>query len=167
MIYRRLIVLFILVSVLVACASQRNSSSDSDDISSDVTEVATEESVIEEEEIVTEPVTETNLTDTEVQIALGNTVFHETNESGFACVTCHYTSERRLLGPGLANIAVRAADYQPDVDIAVYVRNSIITPTAFFTPADPAYPANIMPRNYAEILSEEEIDALVAYILSL
>lgn len=34
-------------------------------------------------------------------------------------------------------------------------------------PAEPAYPENIMPTNYGELFSEEEIQDIIAYILSL
>jgi hypothetical protein len=44
------------------------------------------------------------------------------------------------------------------------VRASIITPNAFITAG---YNANYMYQNYATVLSSEQIDALVAYVLSL
>lgn len=146
------ILAIIVLSLLVACQSAPS-----------FTPIA----VIVTPEPTTIPTEEPVLSAAEAQLVFGNQVFHTMNESGFACVTCHYTSERRLLGPGLANIEERAFEYNPDDDIVVYIRNSIIAPTDFITPADPAFPENLMPRNYADLLSNEEIDALVVYILSL
>jgi len=89
-------------------------------------------------------------------------------EVGFSCVTCHYIhSDNRLLGPGLLSIEARFATYDTDVpDLETYIRESILMPEVFITPADPPFPENIMPRTYADVFTDEEIDALVEYILS-
>ena len=94
-------------------------------------------------------------------------VLFNTSRGGFACATCHYASERRLIGPGLAGIAERFTSYELEGSVEAYIHESIVNPTAFIALGEPAFPENIMPLNYAALLSEEEIEELIAYILSL
>jgi mono/diheme cytochrome c family protein len=89
-------------------------------------------------------------------------------EAGFACATCHYTSsEKRLIGPGMQNLATRMADYGLALSAEEYIRASIQSPRDFIAPGEPAYAPNAMPAKYNEILTAEQINDLVAYILSL
>jgi mono/diheme cytochrome c family protein len=123
------------------------------------TEVATE--------LATEEATPTvEATREDTPINRGEVLFRE-SRGGFACATCHYTTTSRLLGPGLADIEERFASYGLEMTVEDYINVSIISPVAFLAPADPAYPANLMPTNYGELLSAEEISDLIAYILSL
>jgi len=90
------------------------------------------------------------------------------DEVSFACVTCHYaSSDNRLLGPGLLSIEERFEDYDTEEDdLEAYIRASILNPRDFIVPDDSPYPENIMPTTYEDILSDDDLDALVAYILS-
>ena len=84
---------------------------------------------------------------------------------GFACATCHYADrEDRLIGPGLLNVSVRAETRVPGQNAAEYLHTSIAEPGAFVV-AD--YPDELMPRNWAEIYSEQQIGDLVAYLSTL
>jgi mono/diheme cytochrome c family protein len=86
-------------------------------------------------------------------------------EVSFACATCHRVdSEERLIGPGLLNIAERNESYGLGLTAAEYVHQSIVASNEFIVPD---YPANLMPQTYAELFSEDEINDLVAYVLSL
>ncbi len=99
----------------------------------------------------------------------GQVVFEQFYEEvGFACVTCHYiNSDNRLLGPGLLSIEDRFEDYDVETDdLEMYILESIVAPRDFNVPAESPYPENIMPDTYGEFLSEEDLDALVAYILA-
>jgi cytochrome c2 len=49
-------------------------------------------------------------------------------------------------------------------DVIAYIRTSILHPNDFIVPG---YPADLMPQNYAEILTDEEVNDLVAYLLTL
>jgi hypothetical protein len=64
----------------------------------------------------------------------------------------------------MAQIGQAAAQRVPGMTAEEYLRQSIIDPNAYvvdgFTP-------NIMPRQYGEKLTTEEIDNLVDYMLSL
>lgn len=49
-------------------------------------------------------------------------------------------------------------------DPVEYIRTSILDPSAFVVPS---FPDNLMPKNYAEIFTEDEINDLIAYLLTL
>ena len=49
-------------------------------------------------------------------------------------------------------------------DVVAYLRTSITHPNDFIVPG---YPENLMPQNYGEILTEAEVDDLIAYLLTL
>lgn len=94
-----------------------------------------------------------------------------------ACSACHSVSPGvNLAGPSLAGIGARAADivalpeYEGEAtDAEGYIRESIVDPNAFLVPG-PIYSAggvSFMPSNYAEQMSEEDIELLVAYLLTL
>lgn len=51
-----------------------------------------------------------------------------------------------------------------ETDPVMYIRMSILNPGAFVVPD---YPDNLMPRNYAEIFTEADINDLIAYLISL
>jgi len=81
------------------------------------------------------------------------------------CVSCHATTpETVIVGPSLAGVAVRAAGRIEGMDARTYIRDSILNPRSYIVKG---FPANLMPTNFAEEFSEDEIDALVAYLLTL
>lgn len=49
-------------------------------------------------------------------------------------------------------------------DVVTYLRTSILHPNDYVVPG---YPESLMPQNYAEILTEAEINDLIAYLLTL
>ncbi|MFP4440641.1 MAG: c-type cytochrome, partial [Chloroflexaceae bacterium] len=82
------------------------------------------------------------------------------------CVTCHYVEAARgdFTGPNMAGIAVRAQTRVPDQSAVEYLRNSIVNSNEYVVEG---YSAGVMPQNYGDILSEEQINNLVAYLLTL
>jgi cytochrome c553 len=89
-------------------------------------------------------------------------------DAGFACATCHYTdSTTRLIGPGLVNLRERFETYEVTIDFETYLRESILNPDDFITPGNPLYPSGVMPQNYARILTEAQVNDLVAFLLNL
>lgn len=109
-------------------------------------------------------------TEEALELSQGEVLFREFKpEAGFACVTCHYPdSDNRLIGPGFLTLKSRFEDYEIEVDeLETYIHESIVDPEAFIAPGNPPFPENIMPRTYSTIFSEEEIQAIVDYILSL
>jgi mono/diheme cytochrome c family protein len=87
------------------------------------------------------------------------------NEVSFACATCHNAaSADRLIGPGMLGISVRAATRVDGLTASEYLHTSIVNPSAYVVPD---YPDALMPKTYADVLTEAEINDLVAYLLSL
>jgi cytochrome c2 len=86
-------------------------------------------------------------------------------DAGFACATCHRAdSEDRLIGPGLLNVGARAETRVDGTDTVEYIRTSIINPGAYVVET---FPDGLMPQNWADIYAEDEINDLIAYLLTL
>jgi len=107
-------------------------------------------------------------------IAVGENVFRSASP---ACVACHSVSPGvNLAGPSLAGVSARteallaSPAYSGHAkDVAGYLRESILTPSAHRVPGD-MYSANgvsFMPSTYGKELKPEQVDALVAYLSSL
>ncbi|MDM8349901.1 c-type cytochrome [Pseudomonas sp. sp1636] len=104
-------------------------------------------------------------------IALGEVLFRTATP---ACNACHSIAPGvNLAGPTQAGLAARAktvmasADYQGNADsVEAYIRESIVTPSAYLYPGEmySAGGTSFMPSNYAESLTPEQIDQLVAYL---
>ena len=77
-----------------------------------------------------------------------------------SCGSCHAIDglSTGAVGPDLTQIGGRAD--------AAYIRESILDPNAVMAEACPsgACPSGVMPPNFNEVLSETEIDALVAFL---
>lgn len=110
----------------------------------------------------------------EAGAAQGEELFRTTPAN---CFTCHSTAPGvDLAGPSLAGIATRAVEIIKDPsyqgkakDAAGYIHESIVEPSAYLV-AGPMYSANgmsFMPSNYSDLLTEEQIDLLVVYLLTL
>lgn len=97
--------------------------------------------------------------------AAGDVLFHEMQSVGFACSTCHYADqETRLIGPGLLGIGENAASRVAGESAEDYLRNSILHPDDYLVET---FPAGLMPQTYADVFSEEDVNNLIAYLLSL
>ena len=91
-----------------------------------------------------------------------NTFYAETS---FACSTCHHTdTEERLIGPGLLNISEIAGTLVPGESAEEYIRQSIVDPSAYVVEG---YPDGLMPQNWGTVLSEQDIQDLIAYLFTL
>jgi mono/diheme cytochrome c family protein len=94
-------------------------------------------------------------------IGRGRQVYRE-----LGCATCHEPSLAnffRPVGPELGHIGTVAERRQPGVSAEEYIRRSIVDPGSFVVPGYP----DSMPRGLADRISKEDLDALVAYLLSL
>ena len=81
------------------------------------------------------------------------------------CAACHSLEPGVVvIGPSLAGIGDRAGEVVAGQSAADYLKESITAPDAHI--AD-GFPASIMPQEYTEELSSEQIDQLVAYMLTL
>jgi mono/diheme cytochrome c family protein len=85
--------------------------------------------------------------------------------ASFACATCHYVDrEDQLIGPGLFNVSIRAESQVAGMSAYDYLHTSIVDPGAFVVPT---FPDGLMPRNWADIYAEAEINDLIAYLMTL
>jgi cytochrome c2 len=107
-------------------------------------------------------------------IANGEALFAEsytTNTGIWMCSNCHSVDEAqtRLVGPGLYGLYERTERLEAsgERNLVAYIHKSISNPQAYVVPDDLAYPENLMPQNYTELLTEQEINDLAAYVLSL
>lgn len=93
----------------------------------------------------------------------GKSLFTEATGGLPACATCHSLGNDRLVGPGLHGIALRAAERVDGQPAAVYLYNSIVDPEAYIVEGY----ANVMPASFDTVLTEAEIQDLVAYLLTM
>lgn len=79
------------------------------------------------------------------------------------CQACHSLNPGEVLvGPSLSGLGQRAGALVPGVSAEEYIRASILDPQAYVVDG---FNGNIMPGNYAQVLSEAELDALVEFLL--
>lgn len=79
------------------------------------------------------------------------------------CIGCHALDPNAAMtGPTWYHIGDTSVSRVPGESPALYLYGSIVNPGQFVVPP---YPNNIMPANYAEQLSLEELADLVAYLL--
>jgi mono/diheme cytochrome c family protein len=80
------------------------------------------------------------------------------------CANCHEPNLfGQRLGPALDHIGLTAATRRPGVSAEEYLRQSILDPGAYVVPGY----QDSMPRDLGRDLSPTDLDALVAYLLSL
>jgi nitric oxide reductase subunit C len=85
--------------------------------------------------------------------------------SAAGCKTCHSLEPGTvIIGPSMAGIGTVAASRVSGMSAEEYLKKSIVDPNAFVAEG---FPASVMPNTYITQLTEEEIDKLVAYLLSL
>ena len=85
------------------------------------------------------------------------------NQAG--CSTCHSLEpDMILVGPSLAGIANRAGERVAELSAEDYLRQSIIDPDAYTVEG---FSASVMPLVWSSVLDEEQINDLVAFLLTL
>lgn len=85
----------------------------------------------------------------------------------FGCLGCHTTDGSVLIAPtwqGLFGHSVQLADGSTVTADEQYLRSSIVDPNAQIVAG---YQPNVMPQNFDELLSAEQIDQIIAFIKSL
>ncbi len=95
--------------------------------------------------------------------AAGKTVFAETAVP--ACSTCHSLEPGvTIVGPSLATVGTEAGTRVDGVSAENYLRKSITDPDSFVVDG---FASGLMTMDYATQLTEEQIQDLVAYMLTL
>lgn len=104
----------------------------------------------------------------------GRALFHGTTPSpptGFVeCTTCHYTEADKgiLVGPNMDGIAERAGTRIPDMDAEEYLRRSITVHDEFIVDGfEAGVMKSIVGNDFGSILPPQDIDNLVAYLMTL
>jgi mono/diheme cytochrome c family protein len=86
------------------------------------------------------------------------------------CAGCHgEPGGAGLVGPNLGGIATRAGTRVPGQSAEEYITTSIVNPNDYVVSECPAGPcaAGLMPQTYGQTLTEQELDGLVQYLLTL
>lgn len=97
--------------------------------------------------------------------AAGETLFAQTiigSQPG--CATCHSLEAGTVIvGPSLAGIASRAGTRIDGIPAEAYIRQSILEPNAYMVAG---FQPNVMVQVWAEELTPEQVDNVVAYLLT-
>lgn len=104
--------------------------------------------------------------DTEKTPESGKALFEKaTLGSAAGCKTCHsLVPGVVIIGPSLAEIGKLAGSRVQGKSAEAYLEESILKPDAYLVEG---YPAGVMPKTYASHLTSEEVDSLVAFMLTL
>ena len=97
---------------------------------------------------------------------VGEEIFrtHLEDEPGrHACRECHSFGDVSPFAPSVQVIKDNAGRRVEGMSAEEYLRESIVDPSAFIVEG---YHDNLMPKVYGEILTEEEIDHLIAFLVT-
>ncbi|MBK8619936.1 MAG: hydrogenase iron-sulfur subunit [Anaerolineales bacterium] len=96
----------------------------------------------------------------------GESIYYETAAGVNAgCRICHSLEKNEtIIGPSFYGIADRAANRVPGLTAEEYLRQSIVEPNAFIVPG---YPSGQMIQNFGQILTEEQINDLIAFLMTM
>lgn len=101
----------------------------------------------------------------------GEQLYNQTSiGSAPGCITCHSVEptddplQPSPVGPSHYGLADRAGDYIEGQSAEAYLRESIVEPDAHIVEG---FTAGVMYQNYADDLTEQQVDDLVAYLMTL
>ncbi len=111
------------------------------------------------------PTPNPNATPTPLQplgnVQAGQGVFTEVGK----CHVCHEVSSmEELIAPSLMHIASNAMWKREGISAEDYVRGAILRPNELIVPS---LKAGIMPTSYEQLLTQEQLNDLVAYLMTL
>lgn len=99
-------------------------------------------------------------------VAAGEELFSQSvigNQPG--CITCHSLQEGVVIvGPSIAGIGSRAGSTISNMSAEDYLQQSILDPDAYLVEG---FPAGTMPQVWEGELTGEQVDQLIAYMLTL
>ncbi|MEW6403485.1 MAG: cytochrome c, partial [Chloroflexota bacterium] len=96
----------------------------------------------------------------------GEQLYYESTQgTNAACRICHSLEPGVVIvGPSFDGIATRAGARVPGMTAEDYIRQSILEPNAYVVEG---FPKGQMIQNLGEILTDEQIDDLVAFLMTL
>jgi len=93
--------------------------------------------------------------------ARGEEIFTTGGSSSIPCMLCHTLDGSVLVGPSLQGIGTRGGTLIEGTSAEDYIRQSITSPSAYITSGY----SDAMPPDYGQLLSEAEINDLIAFLL--
>jgi cytochrome c len=96
----------------------------------------------------------------------GESIYYETASGVNAgCRICHSLEKNeKIIGPSFYGIADRAGKRVDSMTAEEYLHQSIVDPNAFVVPG---FPEGQMIQNFGQILTEEQINDLIAFLMTL
>jgi cytochrome c2 len=156
---RRLLALaFSGVLVLTACGGGSTEGATSSSVATTTTEAATTSTAVSAEQLARAAAIG--------DIAAGEQLFNTRLEmrDGVSCSSCHVLDgPDTQWGPTLAGISARAGDRIEGMSDVDYLRQSIVDPYSFVVPGEWSF---AMPYEYPDLVTEEQIDNLIAFLLT-
>jgi mono/diheme cytochrome c family protein len=95
-------------------------------------------------------------------VSAGREVFETGGNSQIRCSACHTLDGSRLVGPSLLGMGDIADQRAPGQAAEQYLYESIVDPAAYLVEGY----ENTMPGNFRDTLSEDEISAVIAFLLT-
>ncbi len=92
----------------------------------------------------------------------GEQIFNNGKNGSTPCFTCHTLDGSELVGPSLQGISERAGTRLNGVSAEDYIRRSISHPGEYLVEGYP----NTMPKDFPDYFSDEDIDSLIAYLMT-
>lgn len=82
----------------------------------------------------------------------------------FACAACHGVFEGQVTTcPNVTGLSTRAAERIPGYTAEKYIRESIVSPNAYVVEG---YTAGVMPQNYAETMTTQQLADILAFLMT-
>lgn len=91
----------------------------------------------------------------------GRSIYDTGGASQLPCATCHSLDGTDLVGPSFEGLSERAGERIAGLSAEEYIRQSILTPSAYVVPGF----SSTMPQTYSRTLSEEDIENLIAFVM--
>jgi len=99
---------------------------------------------------------------TDAKIEIGRRIYNNGGASSVPCATCHTLDGTTLVGPSFQGIKDTAGTRVAGLSAEDYLRESITDPEAYIVEGY----SGQMYREYAKVLSDEEIDGLITFLLA-
>jgi quinol-cytochrome oxidoreductase complex cytochrome b subunit len=96
-------------------------------------------------------------------VLIGDDLFHNGTQYAPACTMCHSLDGSVLVGPSLQDIGATGDKRIRGQSAETYIRASIVTPSAY---KPPGFGNGSMYPDYGRVLTPEQVDALVRYLMT-